>query len=160
MLISNCKQCGVEIREPNHTKVRTFCSKHCQGDWISLNETGRNSPNWKELKDYMNSHKAMTRMIRRRDIHCQYCGSSKRLTVHHKDADHFNNSDDNAILICRECHAKEHPEVANLILAGTEYRKVKVMCNSCGKEFYKPRPKVSASNYCGCYCFHNRNSVK
>jgi len=52
--------------------------------------------------------------IRARDNYtCQDCGkaqeqslseANRRLDVHHKDGDHFNNTDENAVTLCCDCH--------------------------------------------------------
>lgn len=39
---------------------------------------------------------------------CQECGSKENLVVHHKDRDRSNNSRENFMLLCRECHLKVH----------------------------------------------------
>lgn len=40
---------------------------------------------------------------------CERCGSLKRLVVHHKDRNPFNNTDfSNLETLCRVCHVKEH----------------------------------------------------
>lgn len=54
--------------------------------------------------------------IRKRDNYiCQECGRSqedelrgtgRKLDIHHKDGDHWNNTDDNAVTLCIECHTK------------------------------------------------------
>ena len=55
--------------------------------------------NWDELRN----------SIKDRDIICQDCGSSEWLGVHHKDLNRLNNSLNNLILLCWECHSKKHP---------------------------------------------------
>jgi 5-methylcytosine-specific restriction endonuclease McrA len=38
---------------------------------------------------------------------CQICGN-KGLEIHHKDKWQENNDPDNLILLCKDCHKKEH----------------------------------------------------
>jgi hypothetical protein len=46
---------------------------------------------------------------------CKFCNSEKRLCVHHKDRNSFNNKLDNLLLLCSKCHGHYHS------LAGTLY---------------------------------------
>lgn len=49
---------------------------------------------------------------------CEYCGTTERIVVHHRDGDRSNNSVENLIPLCLTCHAKVHnrdPEVADLV---------------------------------------------
>jgi 5-methylcytosine-specific restriction endonuclease McrA len=39
---------------------------------------------------------------------CQHCGSDSQLQVHHINHDHQNNRPENLLVLCRECHRKEH----------------------------------------------------
>lgn len=40
---------------------------------------------------------------------CSVCGdNSKKVLVHHKDTNHFNQTPDNLQLVCRPCHSKLH----------------------------------------------------
>lgn len=56
--------------------------------------------------------------IRKRDSYtCRECNKTQdmelkeigvRLSVHHKDENHFNNTDENAVTLCAKCHAELH----------------------------------------------------
>ena len=39
---------------------------------------------------------------------CQWCGKGKLIHIHHIDLNPGNNSDDNLILLCANCHKKFH----------------------------------------------------
>jgi len=45
---------------------------------------------------------------------CQKCGSTDRLSLHHKDSDPFNNELSNIALLCNDCHWAEHPSRRNV----------------------------------------------
>jgi len=50
-------------------------------------------------------------IINRDNYMCQICGASllhKKLVVHHIDYNHFNNSTDNLITLCKRCHYLVH----------------------------------------------------
>ena len=144
--ISICKQCRTEIVD-SHPRV--FCSVICKAIYQQKHLLGRNNPNWKEDKFYYTNPHSLQKLIKRRDIHCQECGSYSNLGVHHKDRDHFNNGDDNLILLCKNCHAKEHPEVAHLILSSRKYhRRPPRNCVICDKEFIPKRDNITCSRAC------------
>jgi 5-methylcytosine-specific restriction endonuclease McrA len=42
---------------------------------------------------------------------CSKCGSAKS-ERHHADGDTSNNAESNVVPLCRQCHLKEHPEIA------------------------------------------------
>lgn len=45
---------------------------------------------------------------RARDVVCQLCFTDKQLTVHHMDGNGSHHALDNAITLCRACHAMVH----------------------------------------------------
>jgi len=45
---------------------------------------------------------------------CSECGGNTELHIHHKDKDRFNNELNNLQVLCRQCHAKKHKNVAIL----------------------------------------------
>ena len=78
---------------------------------------GENSPRYKHGDNCgwsTKSQREFAEKIRKRDNYiCQDCGKTqeqefantgKRLACHHKDGDHFNNIDENAITLCGTCH--------------------------------------------------------
>lgn len=47
--------------------------------------------------------------IKKRDGNaCRTCGATENLTIHHIDHDHRNNTPDNLITLCKECHDNLH----------------------------------------------------
>lgn len=84
---------------------------------IGLRQTGDRNPSYIDgiASGYnKNSQRDFHEKIRRRDnFTCQRCGKTqeqelidakRRLSVHHKDGDHFHNVDDNAVTTCSHCH--------------------------------------------------------
>jgi len=57
----------------------------------------------------MENYKAV---VHARDVVCQYCGSSKNLTVHHirPKCQRGPNTPENCILLCRDCHRTLHEQ--------------------------------------------------
>lgn len=73
----------------------------------------RNSPEYRSWREAV---------IKRAGRQCEKCGSRVDLCAHHIEswADHPESRYDitNGQALCRTCHAKEHPDLAELILAG------------------------------------------
>jgi len=49
-----------------------------------------------------------------KETHCNRCGTTNKLCVHHKDEDRTNNSLENLETVCRRCHALEHDVTSRL----------------------------------------------
>lgn len=131
-----CIVCGKPItRHPSHIQKGkhkiTTCSPECRVEWISQNQSGENSPQWKggAIYDYGDSWKKQRRKTAKRDNHtCQHCGITEKeykrktklpLDVHHirkfrdfgfvrgeNRNDIQANDLKNLILLCRSCHHK------------------------------------------------------
>ena len=111
-----CVVCGKEyVPYKNATETQKYCSKECRD---RLDKNGRRFSGKREY------------IFRRDGYICAVCSSGNNLVVHHKDADKFNNNENNLITLCRSCHAKIH---------GTDYRAIRQgikKCAICGEEFY------------------------
>ena len=97
-----CNFCG----KPLPKYRRKFCSDDCQIKNFELNI----APYWWSNATRLALEKA--------DNKCDECGSIVNLQVHHKDplkgeARHNNkkNQLDNLIVLCKDCHLKEHRSV-------------------------------------------------
>lgn len=85
------------------------------------NQSGKGiriSPKYKTAEEYSKiptakSHKLLEKLIRDglREDKCEICGITYwngihlPLELHHKDGNHFNNSLDNVIIVCPNCHS-------------------------------------------------------
>ena len=109
-ITTSCKHCKKELFYPQSLK-RMFCSIKCKGLWQAQNLKGENNPNWKppELRKKSTSVKRKIRKFLLKDrVICEHCSASQNLQVHHKDQVRDNNSLDNLLLLCKECHALKH----------------------------------------------------
>lgn len=119
-----CAECGVqfrkrkcEIEKAATNGHRHMCSRSCRnaatskllggdGSW----ETGgKRGPARKRGKDWRHAKAAALD----RDSHtCQQCGSTSRLEVHHWEPYFisFDNSLDNLVTLCKDCHKEKHAE--------------------------------------------------
>ncbi len=125
-----CKcDCGNEKIVSGHNLRLNTKSCGCLRDIASSKRSGSNHPRYtdgascgmgtKEQKEFHES-------IRKRDNYtCQDCGKTqeqelkdtnirRRLSVHHKDGDHFHNTDENAITLCESCHQKLESEISSI----------------------------------------------
>lgn len=101
-LYKTCPNCGKEFAVYNsgRHKDQKTCSTGC---YNSLYRKGKDSPNYVHgLSTYRNL------AIKHYGHVCQLCGYSEIVVVHHKDRDRSNNSLNNLMVLCPNCHAKEH----------------------------------------------------
>ncbi len=97
------QSCGCLCRDINSARKGDKSPTYIHGERCGLSTN--------EQKDFHES-------IRKRDNYtCQKCGKTQdeelaagnpRLSVHHKDGDHFNNVPDNAVTFCIKCHLAHH----------------------------------------------------
>src|SRR5258708_6246230 len=114
-----CHRCGKEIRRRrlDHQRGasvtgRAFCSRECFE--VHARETfPRNSYNWTSKV----WRRARMRALRRDGYHCQDCGATEDLTVHHLKpfaefrGDHAAHELDNLLTVCRACHRVRHNQL-------------------------------------------------
>lgn len=133
-----CAHCGNTLqRSKSHVEHNKnhFCNHICYGEWVSVNKSGNNHPQWKggEYGRYYGPNwNAQRRKARKRDGYkCQSCGlpqrkNGKALDVHHikpfREFDYITgqnnhylsaNALDNLVSLCTSCHKKaEHGKIA------------------------------------------------
>ena len=110
-----CRQCArTFVGEPG----RKYCSHACWG----LAHRGSNHPQWAGGKS--NRDKATRRLIveiiRERGA-CENCGSREKLHGHHRhgygDRPELRRDPANIQVLCVDCHAERHPQIATFIRA-------------------------------------------
>lgn len=107
----NCEKCRKQIwRSPKaikHSKSnKYFCSRHCQSLWRNSHYSGNLHHNWKG--DEYIYLKLMRKL--HASPECKNCGidNKKVLIVHHVDKNRKNNSIENLMWLCRNCHYLIH----------------------------------------------------
>lgn len=110
-MIVNCSNCKNELKRiPSQIKKSKsgnfFCNKSCSASFNNKSEkrTRENHPNWKSGKSSYSFYKKNS---------CERCGYDKYksvLQVHHVDHNRENNSIDNLLTLCPNCHFEEHIE--------------------------------------------------
>lgn len=94
-----CKNCG-NIYYTSPSRNKSFCSKECKSEY--------------ELKTFNpKSFTCVRSMFKRRNwlTKCQICGYDEHpeiLGIHHKDRNRKNNTLENLIVLCPNCHSLEH----------------------------------------------------
>lgn len=74
-----------------------------------LSIRGPNHWAWTGGKDRADPDFLLIRLdILKRDGHCQLCGATEKLLVHHRDENKFHSKPDNLITLCRSCHRRVH----------------------------------------------------
>lgn len=107
----NCLNCGKELTG----KAKKYCSKQCQQDyqhflWIERWKNGEESG----LRGEYQTSKHIRRYLKEKyDNKCCRCGWSETnpftneipLEIEHIDGNYLNNSEENLILLCPNCHS-------------------------------------------------------
>ncbi len=106
-----CEGCKKDIyRTPKYLEAskskKYFCSKSCQTVWRNKEYSGARHAHWKHgMASYRNIMKRAGREAR-----CALCKvtDERVIIVHHKDKNRLNNSIDNLVWLCRNCHYVVH----------------------------------------------------
>lgn len=111
-ILCNCAHCEAEIQKtPSEIKRsktgNVFCNKSCAASYNNSHfKTGENNPNYKhgEGTNYTNL------AFKNYKPFCTMCGHTSRATlqVHHIDENRLNNSIENLIILCANCHCEIH----------------------------------------------------
>jgi len=104
-----CKKCGKDTYKQRMQILKSenlFCSKKCSVLWKNRNTYGKKHPNWKGGEySYKN---IITRKGNKKA--CSLCALNNQdvLIVHHIDRNRRNNSVNNLVWLCRNCHFLVH----------------------------------------------------
>jgi 5-methylcytosine-specific restriction endonuclease McrA len=131
MLHFTCKHCSKSFshRKGGENKGQ-FCSVSCQAKfhWERDGDKrkaewprGEESPAWRGgRKDRPSSeHTIRRRAVRAKEV-CDKCGEKDGLQAHHvksyREYPELREDLNNIQVLCEDCHAREHPKYANLLL--------------------------------------------
>lgn len=107
----SCANCGKHIyRAPralrNSFSGNYFCSKACHRSWENKQRLGVKHPQWKT------GHSVYRQLLMASKVPmaCKRCGltDDRVLTVHHVDGNRRNNSLQNLVWLCANCHFLVH----------------------------------------------------
>lgn len=94
--IGYCVRCGRKFYTDNR---RYKLCPSCRNENLPKN-AGR--------KHYARYRVNRIEALKRDDYHCQCCGDTKKLSVHHLDLNFRNNNIGNLITLCNQCHSSLH----------------------------------------------------
>jgi len=124
-----CKFCKKRIVVTQKNPNKKFCSETCKKNFNkekikeryrryylkNKEKIYRYTREWRKKNKKRFNENARIYQNKRRELlrrliaqKCENCGDNKQLCIHHKDRNHFNNSPDNLMILCRKCHAEEH----------------------------------------------------
>lgn len=133
MLTATCILCGEQFsRRKGVGNPMKYCSMSCVGKavWAIRAARGERHPcpillgpdhhAWRGGTSTRANHvRRVTRAAVRKAKRCSKCGETKRLQAHHiethADAPDRRADPANLVVLCVECHAKEHPRTAGLL---------------------------------------------
>lgn len=124
-----CPICGKEHEVKRYRENdNTFCSHECSVEWRARNMKGDKHFNWNGgISERPYGNRIGIKERRKKIKFCEECGSNHKLQGHHiipyAERPDLCNEIENIIILCVNCHAKKHPEIAHLILKGGNYAK-------------------------------------
>jgi len=150
----DCQCCGKKTIHPIHWKSpHKFCSIQCMANIRGEKMAGENHPKWKGGSNRLGSG-TICKRIKEKIKECQRCGSKDSLQTHHKipvcERPDLAASPENIEIICVECHAKEHPKFAGMLLKKkTRFAK---KCLGCEEEYLVTKAKFDKQKFCSIKC--------
>lgn len=157
-----CNECNVKFKkEKGQLKYNKYCSRICSIKAIKNGKIyrpkGSDHPGW---------HGGITKRpyIARKTVlaakkikkECEKCGSKENLQGHHiiKYSERPDLCDDinNIEVICRNCHAFEHPEIANMLSYPVKRTGKIINCIICNKERYIVKHLFKTAKFCSRKC--------
>lgn len=80
---------------------RKYCNQSCMAKAMVKPSVTRSAYQWR------------ARQFRKSN--CEMCGTSKRLSIHHKDKDWSNNDPSNLMTLCASCHTSLHHSLEDIV---------------------------------------------
>lgn len=160
-LSSLCAICGVMFfYRKGATGSFRYCSNECRMlgqknpfKRIPIPRTPSTRKRYRKSED-----RAAIEQAKRDHKSCVRCGSQDNLQGHHKKhyAKHpeLRCALENIEVLCANCHAKEHPEIANFIHIPRIKSGKMLPCETCGKPYYRSLGTINGSRFCSPECRH------
>jgi len=153
-----CKECGVHFtRRLGYGGTGDCCSMKCRHVYFGRKRRGANHPFWKggRARRTWRVRTIIDARIKESGK-CERCGSTEYLCGHHKkkhaDFPEWRESPENIEVLCRQCHAKEHPEMSWAILRPLQRSGKSIKCIVCGKERYVTPHLLKTAKFCSKIC--------
>ena len=156
-ITKKCEWCGnVFYVVPSLANAHT-CSDTCRAKRNGFMRRGENAWNWKGgISNRTSKSILLIRQIKGEHGCCEECGSKLELHGHHikpwaKDIE-SRHKETNIEVLCSQCHAKKHPEIAPLIVIPKVKTGITKLCDTCGKPYYVPPYRIGQSKFCSRKC--------
>ena len=125
--IKHCAACNKEMKRKRingrlQDRATFLKQKYCNRSCMANGQT----------KDTATRSAIQKRIAKHRKSSCELCGSTKVLSIHHKDRNWKNNVISNLQTLCSSCHTSLHHEAGDIV-----QRKPKPPCMVCGKPSYR-----------------------
>ncbi len=128
----SCEKCGRQLHRKRYNgrledfgafSRRLFCDRACMAKAMIVDNPSRDQ---------------YARRVRHlKKDHCEECGSSKNLHLHHRDRNWANNAVGNLQTLCATCHLKGHWARGDIM-----ERMPKPPCRVCGKSSYRHKEQL------------------
>jgi 5-methylcytosine-specific restriction endonuclease McrA len=150
-----CAHCGDTFEVIRKREITAkFCSRSC----ANAHQKGAAHWNYKDgsAHERGQSRKVINARVKE-EGRCQRCGTTANLHGHHikPHATHPDLRCDptNIEVLCANCHALEHPALANMLTVPRIRSGRMHACETCGGEFYvKPSHEKNARRFCSVAC--------
>ncbi len=104
-----CPACGKKFKASSGApREKITCSRSCSNTFF---RSGKNNPNWKDIKDITNKESLYRRICFEQHGHerkCIICGWDISIDVHHMDGNKKNNGEGNLVPLCANHHRMVH----------------------------------------------------
>lgn len=156
VLRAKCKQCGCSFQRSKHRAGKMeYCSRQCARHGAA--PRGENHPNWRGgISGRSHRTRSVIRDIVRQKGQCENCGAIHHLHGHHKmpHSSHPELRDEpsNIKVLCSQCHASEHPEIAGMIVFPKRRSGREIMCARCGRARYVSPFRLATAKFCSRRC--------
>lgn len=152
-----CEYCHkVFTRRLGYGGQKRFCSPTCRIKGLPMPK-GEAAYNWKGgTATRSHAEKLIIQKRITEEGACERCGATQKLQGHHKS--HYAKFPDlradprNIEVLCAKCHAKEHPDMAHMILRPAIRTGVVIHCERCGTEKYVKPSQAKIAKFCSHEC--------
>lgn len=152
-----CEHCGGPFSVLPNRVMRKHAARFCSVKCLHAFQRGVNHPSYVNgVARQRGQYRKMMRKRVREVGHCEECGATEALHAHH--VKHYSthpelrSDPDNIKVLCRVCHAKEHPNVAAKIFEGSPRTGAIKSCPICETKFYVKRSHLPHRICCSFRC--------
>jgi len=110
-----CANCGKLFSKPRHKESKhKFCSRECYNEFRIKHDWYRKM-RYSKVKNIGTSDNFLRKYLKPLlPKHCEVCGTTEKLEIHHKDGNRRNNKLSNLMVVCRSCHRRIDNRIRNI----------------------------------------------